>query len=58
MRLECARLAVEEFGVEERENVRSELCKTAAVVGKVFVLGVQEAACLICEIANACKKSR
>ena len=58
MRLESARLAVERFGVHERENMRAELREAAPVVGKAFALGERETAFLVGEFANACKMSR
>ena len=58
MRFESTRLAVEQFGVEKRKNVRADLRKTAAIVGKVFAFGIREASLLINEITNSCKMSR
>ena len=57
MRFESARFAVEQLGVEKREDVRAELREAAPIVGEVFALGVRKAALPICEIASACKMS-
>ena len=58
MRLENARFAVEQLGVEERKNMRAELREAAPIVGKVFAHSERETATLVAEIAHACKMKR